>query len=120
MGAQIALARRESSDRRVRHICRWPVSSTRKCRTASTECVRVCCSERRALIISRGISHLDAIDRRAVDAERCAEPLRLAGWSDNRFEAETRKLADILDVEARLKRNTIAESQQAGDRPPSC
>ncbi len=109
VAAQIALARRESPTAGQRHV----TLARRLDSEMPNALARMqdgSLSERRAQIISSGISHLDAIDRQAIDADICANPDRFAGWSDRRFETETRKRADLLDVEARLKRNKIAET----------
>ncbi|WP_245541495.1 HNH endonuclease [Smaragdicoccus niigatensis] len=111
VAAQVALARRESPTAGQAHLtlARAPMTEMPNALARMQDGVL---SEYRAQIIRRGISHLDAIDRQAVDTTLCSEASRFAGWSDNRFETETRKAADLLDVEARLRRNKLAETQR--------
>ncbi|WP_370670698.1 DUF222 domain-containing protein [Smaragdicoccus niigatensis] len=111
VAAQVALARRESPTAGQAHVTLARCLDT-EMSNALARMREGTLSEHRAQIIRRGISHLDAIDRAAVDTALCSSASTFAGWSDHRFETETRKAADLLDVEARLRRNKLAEAQR--------
>jgi hypothetical protein len=57
-------------------------------------------SEWRATLIVRESACLDVDDRRALDAELCADAARLAGLGDRRVTAEARAIAYRLDPHA--------------------
>ncbi|MCE5289734.1 MAG: HNH endonuclease, partial [Nocardiaceae bacterium] len=94
VAAQIALARRESPTAGQSHLTLARVLVT-EMPNALARMQDGVLSEHRAQIIRRGITHLDAIDRAAVDTALCANAKLFAGWSDHRFETETRKAADL-------------------------
>ncbi len=64
-------------------------------------------SEWRATIIVRETACLSLEDRRAVDAELCADP-RLTAWGNGQLAAETRKIAYRLDPASFVRRNERA------------
>ncbi len=82
-----------------------------RCRTlAALACGAL--SEWRATLIVRESACLAVEHRRELDAELCAEVSRLDGWGNKRVEAEAKKIAARLDVQAVVDR----ASQAAKDR----
>ncbi|WP_137147577.1 DUF222 domain-containing protein [Mycolicibacterium sp. CR10] len=69
-------------------------------------------SEWRATLIVRESACLSVEHRRALDAELCADMARLAGWGNNRVEAEAKKIALRLDAAAVVERAAKAANDR--------
>ena len=75
-------------------------------------------SEWRATLIVRESACLDVEDRRALDAELCADPRRLEGMGDTRIAADAKAIAYRLDPHAVVDRAARAETERTRDHPP--
>jgi hypothetical protein len=111
VGAEVALARRESPTRGGQHLglAKALVHEMPHTLTALTQ-GRI--SEWRATVLVRETACLTREDRGRVDEELAADPARLEGLGDRRVAAEARRLAYRLDPSAALARARKAE----GDR----
>jgi hypothetical protein len=69
-------------------------------------------TEWRATLIVRESACLDIEDRRALDAELCADPADLAGWGDARVAAAAKTIAYRLDPHAVVDRAAKAETER--------
>jgi hypothetical protein len=69
-------------------------------------------TEWRATLIVRESACLDVDDRRALDAEMCAEPADLDGMGDARVAAAAKKIAYRLDPHAVVDRAAKAETER--------
>ncbi len=69
-------------------------------------------SEWRATLIVRESACLDVDDRRALDAELCADGSKLAGMGDARIAAAARAIAYRLNAQAVVDRAAKAESER--------
>ena len=108
IGAQIALARGESSYRGSRHLglAKALVHDLPETLAAMT---RGEASEWRATIVARETAVLDAADRRAVDA---AVGPRLAHLGDRQTEREVRAHVQRVDIAAAVKRARQAHDER--------
>lgn len=111
VSAEIALARRDSPARGSRHLGFAKALLHEMPHTlAALETGAL--SEWRATLIVRESACLNPEDRRALDAEMCADPARLDGLGDRRIAAETRAIAYRLDPRAVVDRAVRAEGER--------
>lgn len=114
IGAEIALARRESPHRGGIHLGLAVVLCSELPHTlAAMEAGR--CSEWRATQLAQGTACLTLTDRQAIDEALMADPTTTEGWGDRRFRAEVDRLAYVADPRAAVERNARA----AGERHTS-
>lgn len=87
---------------------------------AALECGAL--SEYRATLIVRESACLSAEHRRRLDEELCSDPSKLAGWGNNRVEAEAKRITARLDAAAVVERSAKAEQDRCvTTRPaPNC
>jgi Domain of unknown function (DUF222) len=69
-------------------------------------------SEYRATLIVRESACLSLEHRRQLDEELCGDSSRLAGWGNNRVQAEAAKITVRLDAAAVVERNAKAEKDR--------
>ncbi|MBO0679690.1 HNH endonuclease [Mycolicibacterium sp. S2-37] len=121
LGAEVALARRDSPNRGGRHLgfARALVHEM-PCTLRALE--RGLLSEWRATILVRESACLTVQHRRQLDADLCGDPSRLNGWGDKRIEAEAKKIAYRLDARAVVERAARAAADRSVSvRPaPDC
>ncbi len=111
LASEIALARRDSPARGGRHLgFAKAVVHEMPHTLAALESGRL--SEWRATLIVRESACLDVEDRRALDAEMCADGSRLDGMGDARIAAAARAIAYRLDPQAVVDRAARAESER--------
>lgn len=121
VSAEIALARHDSPARGGRHLGFAQALVNEMPHTlAALESGAL--SEWRATLIVRESACLDVEDRRALDAELCADPERLAGLGDRRIAADAKAIAYRLDPHAVVDRaNRAANERCVSVRPaPDC
>jgi hypothetical protein len=111
VAAEIALARSDSPARGNRHLGFAKALVHEMPRTLAALETGVL-SEWRATLIVRESACLDLDDRRALDAELCADPRRLGGMGDRRIAAEARAIAYRLDPHAVVGRAARAERER--------
>ncbi|ANH39176.1 hypothetical protein I601_2760 [Nocardioides dokdonensis FR1436] len=103
VGAQVALARRESPHRGAQHLGLAKVLVTEMPHTlAAMEAGR--CHEWRATLLARETACLSAEHRRVVDTEMMADPGATEGWGDARLVAAAKAIAYRLDPHAAVER----------------
>ncbi len=111
VAGEIALARRDSPARGGRHLGFAKALVHEMPHTlAALECGAL--SEWRATLIVRESACLDVKDRRALDAELCADPAGLDGMGDARVTAAAKKIAYRLDPHAVVERAAKAEQDR--------
>jgi hypothetical protein len=115
VGAQVALARRESPARGSRFLG-LARALTAELPHTLTAMESGPLSEWRATLIARETACLTPVDRAIVDQRLCA-PLpdgshRFEGWGDRRLAAETQKLVYTLDPAAVVNRRAKAETDR--------
>ncbi len=111
VGAEIALARHDSPARGDRHLGFAKALVHEMPHTlAALECGAL--SEWRATLIVRESACLDVEDRRALDAELCADRSRLEGLGDRRIAADAKAIAYRLDPHAVVERAARAERER--------
>ena len=111
VGAQVALARRESPTRGGQHLGLARALVHEMPHTlAALSTGRL--SEWRATLLVRETACLTREDRSRVDAELVADPARLDGLGDRRVAAEARRIAYRLDPAAALARARKAETER--------
>ncbi|WP_156688179.1 HNH endonuclease [Mycobacterium sp. Marseille-P9652] len=111
LASEIALARRDSPARGGRHLGFAKALVHEMPHTlAALEDGRL--SEWRATLIVRESACLDVEDRRALDAELCADRAALDGMGDARIVAAARAIAYRLDPRAVVERAAKAESER--------
>jgi hypothetical protein len=111
IGAEVALARRESPHRGGIHLGLAVVL----CEELPHTLVAMeagWCSEWRAVQIAQGTACLSLADRQAVDAELMADASTTEGWGDRRFRAEVDRLAYVADPVAAVERRRKAVAQR--------
>jgi len=69
-------------------------------------------SEWRATLIVKQSACLSVKHRRALDAELCADVFKLAGWGNDRVEAEAKRIAARLDAAAVVARTAKAAADR--------
>jgi hypothetical protein len=111
VASEIALARRDAPVRGSRHLGFAKALVLEMPHTlAALECGTL--SEWRATLIVRESACLDVEDRRTLDAELCADPVRLNGMGDARVAAAARAIAYRLDPHAVVERAAKAENER--------
>ncbi|MBW0011880.1 HNH endonuclease signature motif containing protein [Mycobacterium sp.] len=111
LASEIALARRDSPARGGRHLGFAKALVHEMPHTlAALEAGLL--SEWRATLIVRESACLDLDDRRALDAELCAEGSKLEGMGDARIAAAARAIAYRLNAQAVVDRAAKAESER--------
>jgi Domain of unknown function (DUF222) len=109
--AEIALARRDSPNRGDRHVGFANALVHEMPHTlAALECGVL--SEWRATLLVRESACLTLEDRRALDAEMCADPAGLVGLGDARIAADAKAIAYRLDPHAIVDRAAKAEKDR--------
>ncbi|GAA4542978.1 HNH endonuclease [Mycobacterium paraffinicum] len=111
VAGEVALARRDSPSRGGRHLGFAKALVHEMPHTlAALACGAL--SEWRATLIVRESACLDIEDRRALDAELCADPASLAGMGDARVAAAAKAVAYRLDPHAAVERAAKAEQER--------
>lgn len=111
VAAEIALARHDSPARGDRHLGFAKALVHEMPHTlAALECGAL--SEWRATLIVRESACLDVGDRRALDAELCADRSQLESLGDRRIAAEAKAIAYRLDPHAVVDRAARAERER--------
>lgn len=111
VASEVALARRDSPARGGRHLGFAKALVYEMPHTlAALEVGRL--SEWRATLIVRESACLDVEDRRALDAELCADMSALDGMGDARIAAAARAIAYRLDAQAVVERAARAETER--------
>src|ERR1700761_2241490 len=111
VAAEVALARRGSPARGGRHLGFAKALVYEMPHTlAALECGAL--SEWRATLIVRESACLDVEDRRALDAELCADRAGLDGMGDMRVAAAAKAIAYRLDPHAVVERAAKAENER--------
>jgi hypothetical protein len=111
VASAIALARRDAPVRGSRHLGFAKALVLEMPHTlAALECGTL--SEWRATLIVRESACLGVEDRRTLDAELCADPVRLNGMGDARVAAAARAIAYRLDPHAVVERAAKAENER--------
>jgi hypothetical protein len=121
LAGEVALARHDSPARGGRHVGFAKALVHEMPHTlAALECGAL--SEWRATLIVRESACLDVADRRALDAELCADVSRLDGMGDARISAAAKEIAYRLDAQAVVDRAAQAEADRTVSiRPaPDC
>jgi hypothetical protein len=108
VGAQVALARRESPVRGGQHLG-LATALVHEMPHTLAALAEGRLSEWRATVLVRETACLSRQDRGRVDAELVADPGRLDGLGDRRIAAEARRVAYRLDPAAALARASKAE-----------
>jgi hypothetical protein len=123
VASEVALARRDSPARGGRHLGFAKALVHEMPHTlAGLESGDL--SEWRATLIVRESACLDVEDRRTLDAELCADPIKLEGMGDARITAAAKQIACRLDAQAVVDRAAKAEKDRtvtirpAPGRPP--
>jgi hypothetical protein len=118
VAAEVALARRESPARGAR-LATASVALVRHLPHTLAALTAGVLNERRADLVVRATSHLDAAVRARVDAEvigahlDTTDPTRgVGGWGDRELERRVRACADRLDAEAAVARSRAAEAER--------
>jgi Domain of unknown function (DUF222) len=111
VASEVALARRDAPVRGGRHLGFAKALVHEMPHTlAALECGAL--SEWRATLIVRESACLDVEDRRALDAELCADPAGLDGMGDGRVAAAAKAIAYRLDPHAVVERAAKAENER--------
>lgn len=111
VAGEVALARRDAPARGGRHLGFAKALVYEMPHTlAALECGVL--SEWRATLIVRESACLDVEDRRALDAEMCADPTSLTGMGDARVAATAKAIAYRLDPHAVVERAAKAENDR--------
>ncbi|MGN6338038.1 HNH endonuclease [Mycobacterium sp.] len=111
VASEVALARRDAPARGGRHLGFAKALVYEMPHTlAALECGVL--SEWRATLIVRESACLDVEDRRALDAEMCADPASLSGMGDARVAAAAKAIAYRLDPHAVVERAARAEDDR--------
>lgn len=111
LASEVALARRDSPSRGNRHLGFAKALAHEMPHTlAALECGAL--SEWRATLIVRESACLTIEDRRALDAEMCADLSSLDGMGDARVSAKAKEIAYRLDAQAVVDRAAKAESDR--------
>ncbi len=110
VGAQVALARRESPHRASRLLGMAKALAHEMPHTmAALSGGRL--NEWRATLLVRETACLQVEDRRSVDAALCRDPATLDGLGNAKLVAEVKKLAYRLDAESVVRRARRAETE---------
>lgn len=111
IAAEVALARQDSPARGSRHLG-FAKALVHEMPHTLAALEYGALSEWRATLIVRESACLDLDDRRALDAEMCADRTRLAGLGDRRICAEAKAIAYRLDPHAVVDRAAKAETER--------
>ena len=111
VASEIALARRDSPVRGNRHLGFAKALVYEMPHTLAALEAGVL-TEWRATLIVRESACLDVEDRRALDAELCADPAALDGMGDTRVAAAAKTIAYRLDPHAVVDRAAKAETER--------
>jgi hypothetical protein len=115
LSSEVALARRDSPSRGNRHLgFAKALVNEMPYTLAALESGAL--SEWRATLIVRESACLSVEDRRALDAEMCADVGKLEGKGDSRITADAKAIACQLDVKSVVERAAKAET----DRNVTC
>ncbi|MGW9708487.1 DUF222 domain-containing protein [Arthrobacter koreensis] len=115
VGAQIALARRDSPHRGNRHLGLGKALVHEMPHTLAALASGVL-SEWRATLLVRETACLDLEDRHRVDELICKDPDSLDGVGDRKLIARIRSITQVIDPASQVRRNAKAVS----DRHVSC
>ena len=111
VGAQIALARRDSPHRGARHLGLGKALAHEMPHTLSALSAGVL-SEWRATLLVRETACLDVEDRRRVDALVCGNPAALEGLGDQKLIARIRTLTQAIDPASQVRRHAKAVAER--------
>ncbi|MGV0873827.1 DUF222 domain-containing protein [Mycolicibacterium sp. XJ879] len=112
VASEVALARRDSPSCGNRHLgLAKALVHEMPYTLAALECGAL--SEWRATVIVRESACLTVEDRRALDAEMCADIAGLDGMGDSRVESEAKSIAYRLDPQAVVERAAKAEKDRS-------
>ncbi len=111
LGAEIALARRDSPSRGGRHLG-FAQALVHEMPNTLAALESGVLTEWRATLIVRESACLDVDDRRALDAELCADASALVGKGDARIAADAKAIAYRLDPRAVVDRAARAETER--------
>ena len=111
IGAEVALARRESPHRGGIHLG-LAVVLCRELPHTLAAMQAGWCSEWRALQIAQGTACLSLADRRAIDAALMADRSTTEGWGERRFRAEVDRRAYAADPAAAVARHRKAVNER--------
>jgi uncharacterized protein DUF222 len=111
VASEVALARRDSPARGGRHLGFAKALVYEMPHTLAALEAGVL-SEWRATLIVRESACLDVEDRRALDAEMCADPAELDGMGDARVAAAAKAIAYRLDPHAVVDRAAKADTER--------
>ncbi|OCB43816.1 HNH endonuclease [Mycobacterium malmoense] len=111
VAGEVALARRDSPARGGRHLG-FAKALVYEMPHTLAALERGALSEWRATLIVRESACLDVEDRRALDAELCADPASLSGMGDARVAAAAKAIAYRLDPHAVVERAAKAERER--------
>ncbi|WP_325789830.1 HNH endonuclease [Arthrobacter koreensis] len=111
VGAQIALARRDSPHRGSRHLGFGKALVHEMPHTLNALSAGVL-SEWRATLMVRETACLDVEDRRRVDELICSDPSTLEGVGDRKLIARIRSITQAIDPASQVRRNSEAVSNR--------
>lgn len=111
VAGEVALARHDSPARGGRHLG-FAKALVYEMPHTLAALERGALSEWRATLIVRESACLDVEDRRALDAELCADPASLSGMGDARVAAAAKAIAYRLDPHAVVERAAKAERER--------
>ena len=111
VGAQVALARRDSPHRGSRHLGFGKALVHEMPHTLAALSSGVL-SEWRATLIVRETACLDVEDRHRVDELICADPSSLEGLGDRKLIARIRSITQTIDPASQVRRNAKAVSER--------
>jgi hypothetical protein len=111
VASEIALARRDSPSSGNRHLG-FAKALVHEMPYTLAALEAGALTEWRATLIVRESACLDVEDRRALDAELCADPAGLAGMGDARVAAAAKAIAYRLDPHAVVDRAARAETER--------
>ncbi|MFZ3414657.1 DUF222 domain-containing protein [Arthrobacter sp. 3Tela_A] len=111
IGAQVALARRDSPHRGSRHLGFGKALVHEMPHTLAALSSGVL-SEWRATLIVRETACLDLEDRHRVDELICADPSSLEGLGDRKLIARIRSITQTIDPASQVRRNAKAVSER--------
>jgi hypothetical protein len=111
LGAEIALARRDSPNRGGRHLG-FARALVHEMPHTLAALGSGALSEWRATLIVRESACLSVADRRTLDAEMCLDQAALEGKGDKRIEADAKSIAYRLDPQAVVDKAVRAESER--------
>ncbi|MCT7656956.1 13E12 repeat family protein [Mycobacterium deserti] len=118
LASEIALARRDSPNRGGRHLG-FARALVHEMPHTLAALETGALSEWRATLIVRESACLEIEDRRALDAEMCADSSKLNGRGDKRIEADAKAIAYRLDPHAVVDRAVRAESERTVTSRPA-